>query len=74
MADLAAGRTEQAAIQDQDSLHGAAGYLHAASIFNHAGQSLKVSADGCGLQGKAYVVVDGDIILFKFNVTSSGKK
>ena len=25
-------------------------------------------------QGKAYVVADGDIILFKFNVTSSGKK
>jgi ribosome-binding ATPase YchF (GTP1/OBG family) len=26
------------------------------------------------LQGKNYVVLDGDIIFFKFNVTSSGKK
>jgi ribosome-binding ATPase YchF (GTP1/OBG family) len=25
-------------------------------------------------EGKNYVVQDGDIILFKFNVTSSGKK
>ena len=25
-------------------------------------------------KGKEYVVEDGDIILFKFNVTSSGKK
>lgn len=27
-----------------------------------------------GAQGKNYVVMDGDIILFKFNVTSTGKK
>jgi hypothetical protein len=26
------------------------------------------------VQGKNYVVLDGDIILFKFNVTSTGKK
>ncbi len=25
-------------------------------------------------QGKNYVVLDGDIIYFKFNVTTSGKK
>lgn len=25
-------------------------------------------------QGKEYIVADGDIIYFKFNVTSSGKK
>jgi len=26
------------------------------------------------LQGKNYVVLDGDVIFFKFNVTSTGKK
>lgn len=28
----------------------------------------------CFVQGKNYVVLDGDIIYFKFNVTSSAKK
>jgi len=32
------------------------------------------SAGRCRQQGKEYVVADGDVIFFKFNVTSTGKK
>jgi obg-like ATPase 1 len=39
------------------------------------GSEQDVKAEGKYLQkGKAYVVEDGDIILFKFNVSGGGKK
>lgn len=34
---------------------------------------LDSSITGCGA-GKNYLVQDGDVIFFKFNVTASGKK
>ena len=42
---------------------------------HEAGSTNAVKAAGKYLQkGKEYVVDDGDVIYFKFNVTSTGKK
>eukprot|EP00761_Pharyngomonas_kirbyi_P012079 gb/GECH01012106.1/.p1 GENE.gb/GECH01012106.1/~~gb/GECH01012106.1/.p1 ORF type:complete len:394 (+),score=86.82 gb/GECH01012106.1/:1-1182(+) len=40
----------------------------------HESESAVKSAGKCNLQGKTYVVQDGDIIFFKFNVSGGGKK
>jgi obg-like ATPase 1 len=67
---------------------GAAGTIHTdfergficAEVFSYddlkeLGTEPAVKAAGrCRQQGKEYVVSDGDIIFFKFNVTSTGKK
>lgn len=45
------------------------------SDLEELGSEQEVKAEGKYLQkGKSYVVEDGDIIYFKFNVSSSGKK